>query len=599
MTAVSAVEDTSGAPVPEASRAGRLRVWVLRITPYLVYAVFALAVTVRLWIRPDQRLVATNPTDHPQFLWFFSNAAYSLVHGENPLLTHRLNVPGEVNLMANTSMLGLAIPLAPVTLMFGPAVTFALAVAGGLAATAGTWYWLLRRHVVDSPTAAFVGGGFCGFAPGMIAQAAGHPNLVGQFLVPLIVWWVIRLREPGRAVRNGLVLALLVVYQVFINEEILLLTALACGVFLGWTALTRWREVRPVVRPFLSGLGVATAAAAVLLAYPLWFQFLGPAHYRGLPPTLDLFTADLASFPAFARRTVAGSAQVAQHLTLSANEEASFLGWPLLLFLAGTVVLLWRRALVRALVVTGVVFGVLALGPSITIYGHHTHIPAPLRVLRHVPPFDLATATRYALVVIPVVGVLLAVACAGLLRWSAADRRRQGLAVALVAAALLPLTPKPIQVIGRPVPAFITSGEWRQYVTGDRTLVPVPLPRYDQMDGMRWAALTKIGFPIPRGYFMGPDGTAAARSTWDPPLRPTSTLLLDVVRTGKVPAVTDADRAAALADLRYWRAAVVVALPAGPHAEALLTTVTGLLGPGRYDGAGGVWLWDVRPLTGG
>ena len=301
----------------------------------------------------------------------------------------------------------------------------------------------------------------------------------------------------------------------------------------------------------------------------------------------------------FARRTLVGSAGVADHFTLSANEEASFLGLPLLLFVIGVAVAMWRRTIVQALVVLLVSFSVLSLGRTVTIEGHPTRIPAPLKVMRHIPPFDLATATRYALVVVPVVGVLLALACAALLRWSAGDRRRRLLVLGAVAVALVPLLPRPIQVRDVPVPAFISGGAWKQYVSDDRTLVPVPLPQNYYMDGMRWAAVAKGGFAIPRGYFMGPRSATDQRNTFDPPARPTSTLLATVARTGEVPVVTDADRAAARSDLRYWRAAVVVVARSQPHATALSATVDQLLGPGRWDEAGGVWLWDVRALTTG
>jgi hypothetical protein len=566
----------------------------LRLAPHLAFVALALSVTARLWIHRGSRLTLVNPTDHEQFLWFLANAAHAVAHGENPLVTHRLNAPDPVNLMANTSVLGLGIPLAPVTLLFGVATTFVLTIAGSLAATASAWYAVLRRHVVDSRLAAFVGAGFCGFAPGMVAQASGHPNLVAQFLVPLLVWRVTQLREAGRSVRNGLILALVVGYQVFLNEEILLITALACAVLVGWYALTRWREVGPAVRPFLTGLAVTTVTAGLLLAYPMYVQFFGPGHYRGLPPGLDRFATDLASFPVFARRTLLGSARLADHVTLSANEEASFLGPPLFLFMIGAAVAMWRRTLVQALLVIVVIFTVLSLGPSVTVYGHHTHIPGPLRLLRHIPPFDLATATRYALVVVPVVGVLLALACAALLRWSAGDPRRRVLALALVGVALVPLLPKPIQVRDRPVPAFVSSGEWKRYVTGDRTLVPVPLPQNIHMDGMRWAALSNADFAIPRGYFMGPTSMANDRNAWNPAPRPTATLLGTVALTGKVPTISDVDRAAAQVDLRYWRAAIVVVSLTEREAPALVATVTALLGPGTWDEAGGVWRWDVR-----
>ena len=36
------------------------------------------------------------------------------------------------------------------------------------------------------------GAGFCAFAPAMVSHANGHPNIVSQFVVPLIVWRTLR-----------------------------------------------------------------------------------------------------------------------------------------------------------------------------------------------------------------------------------------------------------------------------------------------------------------------------------------------------------------------------------------------------------------------
>ena len=49
-------------------------------------------------------------------------------------------------------------------------------------------------------------------------------------------------------------------------------------------------------------------------------------------------------------------------------------------------------------------------------------------------------------------------------------------------------------------------------MTGDRTLVPVPLPEVTTgRAGMRWAALSGLDSAVPRGYFMGPANPPAER----------------------------------------------------------------------------------------
>jgi hypothetical protein len=566
------------------------------VAPYLSFVVLAFAITVRLWVDNSVRLVVYNPTDHIQFLWFFSNAAWDVSHLHNPLLTDRLNVPGQVNLMGNTSVLGLGIPLSPITLLFGPSVTFAVAMVLTIAGTAAAWFWVLQRHFVSSRLAAYVGAGFLGFAPAMISQASGHPNLTAMFVIPFIIVEALRLRTGERLVRHGVILGLLITYQMFLNEEVLFLLALALAAFVIVYAVQRPREALGYVTPMARGLAVAGGVALVLLAYPLYVQFFGPGHYRGLPPGVDRFTTDLASYTTFARQSIAGNAADAERVTLSSTEENAFYGWPLVIFILLTIGLLWRRVVVRALFITALGFVLVSLGPHVTVDGHKTHIPAPLRVLGKFPPFDLATATRYALVTVPIVGIILTYAVAGLLRWSGRDGRRLGVAGVVVAAVLLPVAPKPIPAVNHSVPAFITSGAWKQYVDDDHTLVSVPVPRNDQLAGMRWAAVAKSGFKIPRGYFMGPSSDTDTQASWIPPLRPTSELLANVTVTGDVPPITDVDRDHAREDLRYWKAAVVVLDVHQNRHAALLDAVEQLLGPAEYDAAGGVWLWDVRGL---
>src|SRR2546430_6073759 len=149
-----------------------------------------------------------------------AHGARVVFHGANPFVSLQMNVPGVVNMMANTSILGLSLPLAPVTALFGTRVSYVLLLVLALSGTAMSWYWVMSRRLVRSRLGAFVGGAFCGFAPGMISHATGHPNIVGQFLVPFLVWRLIRLREPGRAVRNGVAARLLIVWHAFLNEEI-------------------------------------------------------------------------------------------------------------------------------------------------------------------------------------------------------------------------------------------------------------------------------------------------------------------------------------------------------------------------------------------
>jgi hypothetical protein len=541
------------------------------------YLAAALWVTARLWLTPGA-FVHGNPADQAFFEWVLAHGARVVTHLENPFFTTRLNPPAGVNMMANTSVLGLSIPAAPLTLLAGAHVTFLVLLTIGLSGTGYAWYLVLSRHLGSSRGGAFLGGALCGFGPGMIAHAQGHLNLVSTFLVPFIVLRLLRLARPHRSVRAGVPLGLLLAYQVLVNEEVLFITGLAVAGF----AL-----VLVPARPDLRRIAVVTRAAATLLVavttaltlvgYPLWIQFFGPRHYHGIMPDAAGAGTPLDSY---LRLPVLS---LARHPTLSANgglpvEDNACFGPGLMAVILVYTVHRGRDPVVRAVGVTALVLAVLAVG-----------LRGPYRLLARLPLVDSLVAGRLTLAVLVIVGILFARA------WDDLAGRGWPARAAVVAVALLPIVPIPLPVFRpAPVPAFITGGAWQRYVDGAHTMVTVPPTTKDTPNGMRLAAVTNLGFRLANGYFLGPAGGGDQRAAYGPAPRSLTRLLLRVRGTGTVPAVTEADRRAAVEDLRYWRAAVVV-LPPGYREDPLRRTVDLLLGPGTR--IGGAWIWDVRGLV--
>ncbi len=60
--------------------------------------------------------------------------------------------------------------------------------------------------------------------------------------------------------------------------------------------------------------------------------------------------------------------------------------------------------------------------------------------------------------------------------------------------------------------------------------------------------------------------------------------------------MTQADRAAALEDLRYWKAGALVLGETHAQADVLRATVTDLLGR-EPTLVGGAWVWEVSDLS--
>ncbi len=569
-------------------------------------------VTAQMWQNPNGHTTAANSTDQTFFEWMLTHGVRVFSHGDNPFFTTQLNAPLGVNLMSNTGLLGLSLPFAPVTALIGPAPTFVLIIMLGLAGTAFAWYYVMSRHFIGHRFAAFVGGVVCGFGPGIITHANSHPNLTAGFVVPLILWRALALRNSRRPVRDGIILGLLATYQVFINEEVLFLTALAGTMFVLIYLAFRPAEARNAVRPVLTGLGTAGLLGAVLVAYPLYFQFYGPQHFSGLPVWLEEwpYRLPLQTWVTLPGLSHWGDPAANWNLISTQTEENSFLGWPLVIVALVTVAMLWRRRpAVRALGIVGVLFVWASLGNAV-VFRDPAHAHPALSLWRHLsrlPLFDSVLPSRLAMVALPIVGLLVAFAireCLPLLAgFDGVALWRVGAtvgAVTAVVAAVVAIVPRSVPVAPLPtVPRFITSGAWKPYVPAGASIMSATPYDDNSIAYMRWAVAAGLDFSVPGGYFLGPDGKpkngdpSQERGQYGPQMRDTERVL-GAVGNGSwtLPANASGYTTEAICDLRYWHTAIIVLDKAQPRVGTIRSSVDRLIGTGK-DVEDAV-VWDVR-----
>jgi DivIVA domain-containing protein len=563
------------------------------------YALVALWLLSRLFADPDGTYLSQGVQDQQAFEWYFGAAAHNLTTLSNPLFSTLQNFPVGVNLMANASVLGLSIPLAPITLLAGPHWTFVLIEWIGFWATALCWYALFVRRLHAHRAAAAVGGLLVGFSPAMVSHGNGHPNFLAQFLVPVIIDRLLDLQRPDRTRRQtivaGVVLGLLVTWQLWMGEEVLLLASVGIAI----VAAVAIAHRRLDLRTLLPGMLVGVATTLVLFAVPVWWQFAGPQSYAAM--WQPVANNDLASLWGRATRTIGADPWASAALSMNRTEENAFFGIPLWFFAIGVTALLWRRPVVRAAAILVVLTTWLSLGTEVTLHGRPAPLPELWLLVEHLPLFDSLLPTRFTLIAVPGFAVLVVVALDTALRARtkpayAARGLPPGtglpLAVGLaVAVALAPLVPTRLWADPRPsVPAFFTSGDWREFVS-DGSVLAVPPPDIVDLRAVDWQAAADWGFPLVEGYFMGPDGSGTGTGARGAIRRPFSLWLAEVARTGMPAQASPQQVAQFREDLSAWRVDAVV-LPGRAEEPALRAAVTSVLGDPTQ--VRDVWVWDMR-----
>ena len=569
----------------------------------LIYLTLGVAVWWHAWSGGPSVSVPAGSLDPGQEVWFLAWALHALEHGDNPFFTHALYAPQGVNMLANTSILAVGLLLAPVTALFGPIVSFNVAVTLAPVASALAAFFAIRRYAAWGP-AALVGGLCYGFGPFLAVDLRyGHLNLTLLAIPPLMLLTldelVVRRRRPPVAL--GAILGVLVVVQFFVSTEMLLLTVVVGFVGLVVLALSHPRKVAEAARSTTAGLVVGVGIATAALAYPAWFALAGPRHVAGpVFPNLDNLSSTLAaSILAHGERP--GVAFVS-------GGNGAYLGVPLVLLLIVAGWILRRDASLRFAVLMAAIVYVLSLGAALHVTQSDTGLPLPAAVFQHLPLFDSIVASRFGAFADLFAGMGLAIVLdrlhagdfgtsANLVRnrhGESQSRSRNlwiggacGLIIVATLAPLALLPPWPYAVLHLAEPRIFSE---RPLATlSETSIVREYPPVLVDDDPLVWQAEAGITYELSDGYAIvpGPGGHATEQPRLD------SVALVfaaGVLGTLKVPVAASTDEAIRRAVAQERLKALVVTLGETGSAGIAAVLRSAFGPPTRRSGGALVWL---------
>ena len=584
--------------VPGADRPGR-RIDLERHRPglaaLLLYLIAALLLTWDAWASPTTQWIGSC-CDPEQTFWFLGWIPYAIRHGVDPFVTTQLNAPDAVNLMWNTSIPLWSLLAAPITILAGPILAYNVLLLGAIVASAAAGRLAVGRFV-GGTVAPLVGGAVYGFSPYVVSHAILHLDLAMAWLPPLVLVVVHDLLAGRRSpLRSGLLLGLLAVAELLTTEELVLTTAVAAAITLAVLAVQRRSQIRAAIARLAPMLITAAAVGAVLGAWPLAVQFLGPGRISGRLIDTGPYSTDLLNL-VFPTRLQLLAPPVATAISDGFSglyhEADAYLGGPLIVLL-GVVVVRGRHDLrVRTAAIVGLALLVLSMGATLRVSGPSTGLPLPWALVAGLPIAEDVIASRFVVFAWLAVAILVGVA----IEWSLRVPRREAVPrLVAIGLALLFVLPAPIPSRTATVPDFFVR--WSdEGLRPDATVLVAPFFRDGAgADPMLWAAVAGDEPRMPEAYAYVP--RPGGQAGYGP--APTQlSQLMEAIQDGTVTIVArGAVRDQVATDLRAKGITDVIV---GPMTRdgAMLAFFRDLFGrdPEAVDG---VWIWravDVRGVS--
>ncbi len=360
---------------------------------------------------------------------------------------------------------------------------------------------------------------------------------------------------------------------------------------------------------------VAIGLFALLTAFPLAIQFLGPQRVQGVLHDQNEFVSDLLGFVVPTRLqefAPAWAVQISERFAGDLAEWNAYLGITLILLLGYTAIRFWSNKVIRCATLLAGLLALLSLGGTLHFAGRASHIPVavvafafplfqqvlPVRVMLYgflaawlallrLPMLYNMLPARLTLFVYLLAGIVLGLFVDSVLRSKRRRDRIVGILATLIA--LIPLIPRqPYPAAEIPIPAFFTGTATAQIPEGSVSLV-APYSHGNQGTAMLWQAVSGMRYRMPEGYVY------RAGPANDPPPSRTQSIMVSIEQGKELPPLTDPLRQQILGELAQWKIRTIIVGPMA-HRERMAAFFTALLGRAPNLTAD-VYLWQQVDAT--
>jgi hypothetical protein len=420
------------------------------------------------------------------FIWFLAWWPFALSHHLNLLWTDLLWQPVGVSIPWVTSIPGIALPMAPITLLFGPVISFNIVMIAAPALDAWAAF-ALCLGVTGRFAASGIAGFFYGFSGYVMSQEATAMNLSLVIYPPLLLL-VVWARLQGRMGRLAARLAAagLLILQIGISIEIAAMTLVFGG--LVWLFAMIYLPAKRAALRMLVLDGLMTGALVAIVLAPVLVAMVTTKGMLQLPDAWRFFfTTDVANIFSPSPETLWGThwRLVPLRFHGELNELDAYLGLPLIAII---IIFAKEAPRYRWLVFVFIAILVASLGPFLWVGGWFSGIAMPWLPFSFLPLLRDAIPARFALFFDLAAAVIVAL-------FLVHGQRHRFIWALLAMVALIPAA-HPEQRV--PHVAFFEPGRVQAVLGTDAKLLVFPFSL--QGPSCYWQVENKFGFRQTAGY---------------------------------------------------------------------------------------------------
>lgn len=425
-------------------------------------------------------------------LWAFQWWPYALLHGLNPFVTKVAWAPYGFNLARTTSMPGIALLAAPLTMVFGSVVSYNIFLLLAPALAAWTMF-LLCRYLTQATLPAIVAGYFYGFSSFMIDHTTNHIFLTASaFLLPILCY--LNLRRLNQAISK----IKFIILNIVCLSLLFLFSLEIFSYYVWWASVTLLfllifiKNLRKELLDLL-GFNIFCLLVVMLLMSPyLYFFFFA----SGTPVFHGHFSNDFLSLIIPTNFFIISNSHLKYlaHLNQAWSfEQNSYFGLPIFLIILLFWKQFWEHAIGKVLVWLIVLTFMVSFGPYLLIAGNST-VRLPWHHFFDLPLIRDMALTRLGLISSFFIAIMVSI-------WMSLGTTQAWLRYSLVFLSILFLFPT-IQgdlllqhrkaEINLP---FFTNGLYKQYIKSGENVMLIPFGRNYPV--AVWQAKTNFYFRMP------------------------------------------------------------------------------------------------------